>query len=114
MTIAAIRTTIPDRRPSENIRVRWQTDHAAHDFHVTAGFDPSTGAMVEVFYSDGMKSGTDLRNMASDACVLISLLLQHGATVQSIGKSLSAAPVMGQDRPASLIGAVVAALTSPT
>lgn len=107
---AASRNRLPDRRPSLNVRVDWLTSTAEHAFYVTVGYDPRTGQIAEVFYSDGMKSGADLRSMAQDACVLISLLLQHGLTPDEISKSLAVAPVMGETRPASLIGAVVETL----
>lgn len=107
------RNRLPDRRPSANIRVDWLTPSAEHTFYVTVGYRPETGEIAEVFYSDGMKSGADLRSMAQDACVLISLLLQHGLTPDEIAKSLAVAPVFGQPRPASLIGAVVDAIRVP-
>ena len=33
---------------------------------------------VEVFYAEGFRSGADLEFLTQDACVLVSLLLQHG------------------------------------
>lgn len=104
------RQRLPDRRPSANVRVEWVTPSATHTFYVTLGYDPSDARIREVFYSDGMKSGADLRSMAQDACVLISLLLQHGLTPDEIGKSLAVAPVMDEVRPASLVGAVIEAI----
>jgi len=77
------RRTLPDRRPSITQRVTW----GERKFHITIGLDG--GRPMEVFYSDGMKEGTDLRNTVQDACVLVSLLLQHGATPRDISKSLS-------------------------
>ena len=103
-----MRQPIPDRRECETRKVVWRTEAGGHEFYVSAGYHD--GKLVEVFYADGMKSGTDLRNMAQDACVLISLLLQHGSTPDDIGKSLSAAPVMGETVPASIIGAIVGVL----
>lgn len=89
------RMAIPNRRECETICITW----GAHRFHVSAGYHD--GGLVEVFYADGMKSGTDLLHMAQDACVLISMLLQHGETIESIGKSLSGA---------SIVSAIVAAI----
>lgn len=100
----------PDRRLSITTRAVWATETAEHAFHITAGFDPATGQLVEVFYADGQKSGASLRDTVQDACVLISLLLQHGASVQDIGKSLSTAPVFGEDRPATILGVITDAL----
>lgn len=101
------RERLPNRRPSANHAVVWQTDVAIHKFDVTIGYHPDTGRVSEVFYATGMKEGTDLLNAAQDACVLISLLLQTGLVPAAIGKSLSA--TCG-GRPASIIGATVAAL----
>jgi len=100
------RTILPQRRPSENIRAEW----SGHRFHVTVGYHPATGQVMEVFYADGMKSGTDLRSMAEDACVLISLLLQNGVGIEDVGKSLGRAPAFGKDAPASIVGAIVEAV----
>ena len=103
----ADRERLPDRRPSANHMVIWQTDVAHHKFDVTVGYHPATGRISEVFYATGMKEGTDLLNAAQDSCVLISLLLQTGHGPAEIGKSLSATR---GGRPASIIGAIVAAL----
>jgi hypothetical protein len=100
------RNRLPQRRPSENIRVEW----GGHRFHVTVGYHPDTGQVMEAFYGDGMKTGTDLRSMAEDACVLISLLLQHGVGIEDVGKSLGRVPAFGQDAPASIVGAIVEAV----
>jgi hypothetical protein len=85
------RVKLPNRRCNRTIRVQW----GQHQFHVTIGLDIHTAAPTEVFYSDGMKSGTDLLHTAQDACVLLSQLLQHGATIGEIGKSLSSAGMIG-------------------
>lgn len=104
------RITLPNRRPNETREVVWRTETAEHTFHVTVGFDLRTGTPVEVFYSDGMKEGADLRHAAQDACILISLLIQYGVALADIGKSLAVVPVMGQDSPASIIGAIAEVL----
>lgn len=104
------RVRLPNRRPSANVKVEWVTPSSSHVFYVTVGYDPRNARISEVFYSDGMKSGADLRSMAQDACILVSILLQYGLTPEQIGKSLAVAPVMGEDRPASLVGAVVEAI----
>ena len=105
--MTAARRTLPPRRPSATVEVVHRTEVSDRTFHVTVGYDHTTGDLLEVFYADGMKSGTDLRATAQDACILISLLLQHGATLDVIGRSLCRAPVYGEDAPASIIGAIV-------
>jgi hypothetical protein len=50
----------------------------------------------------------------ADACVVISIALQHGITADELAKSLGQVPVLwlpeGSPGPASPIGAVVAAI----
>ena len=103
------RHRLPDRRPSVTRKVEWQTETTTHAFYVTIGRDPHSGAISEVFYGDGQKSGAQLRDSVSDACVLISMLLQRGACLAEIGHSLATAPLWGGDEvPASPVGAIVA------
>lgn len=97
------RNRLPNRRPSVTRKITWDQ----HRFYVTIGFDPKTGDTREVFYADGQRTGSQLQHAIQDACVLVSLLLQHGMSPDQIGKSLSTAPVMGEERPASVIGTIV-------
>jgi len=85
------RATLPTRRPNRTISVEWGN----HRFHVTVGLDPDTAAPTEVFFSDGMKSGTDLLHTVQDACVMVSMLLQRGETLAGVGKSLSSEGIIG-------------------
>ena len=106
------RNTLPNRRPCVTVKVIWQTAATAQTFHVSAGFDPATGELAEVFAADGQRSGSDLQAVITDACVLTSLLLQHGVSLGAIGRSLGREPHMGGTRPASVIGAIVEALAA--
>lgn len=63
--------------------------HGSHSFIVTFGRCPSTLKLMEVFYSDGMRVGTDLQHSVTDACIIISLLLHRDVPIEEI-KSLSA------------------------
>lgn len=103
------RARLPNRRPSVNVEVVWQTDAGEAAFTLTAGFDPATGKLREVFYSDGLKSGTAMLHTIADACVLVSLALQHGAYLDQLAHSLGRLG-RGCNVPASPIGAVVDAL----
>lgn len=105
------RTALPDRREAITKPVVWTTDTGQHSFYVSVGFEHGTDQILEVFYASGMKEGSSLRAMASDACVLASMLLQHGETPETIAKSLSSAPVLGINRPASIVGAIVEAIS---
>jgi hypothetical protein len=65
----------------------------------TFGFD-DVGEIREVFCTD-WKAGSDNYAIVSDACILLSLLLQHGYNVEDITARLCSPP--------SLIGALIAA-----
>jgi hypothetical protein len=101
------RKRLPDRRLSITRRGVWQNDTSEHRFHVTLGIHPETGEVLEVFYADGQRTGSGLQHAIQDACVLVSLLLQHGVSPEAIGKSLSTMPVWGEDKPATVIGVIV-------
>ena len=68
------RTRLPARRPNLTDSFAW----GGVRFTVTAGFD-ERGAIREVF-ADGVKVGSDTEGLLDDACILVSLLLQHGYT----------------------------------
>ena len=60
--------------------------------HLSVGFDPDEPDRPrEVFYSAGFKSGSQLEFQIQDACVMLSLLMQHGLRPQDIAKSLARA-----------------------
>lgn len=104
------RATLPNRRPSEAIATAWQ----GHPFSVTVGIDPRTGKPAEVF-ADTEKGG-QMQATIADACVLISIALQHGVGPQALAKSLSRVPDLisgaGADLPGSPIGAIIAIIDS--
>lgn len=98
------RDKLPERRPNVTTRI----DHAGFVFTVTVGFDLS-GRPREVF-ADGAKIGTDIGHIISDACVVISLALQHGCPPELLPKSMGRVPypALGEDvcGPASALGAI--------
>lgn len=98
------RMKLADRRRNETVVV----DHFGHRFTITIGFDGSLRPM-EVF-ADGTKIGTDLAHVIADACVVVSLALQHGCEASALVKSLGRVPwpAEGEDaeRPASVLGAI--------
>lgn len=104
MAEPATRRRPPDRRPSLTVPMDW----SAHRCLVTVGIDPRTGQVVEVFYADGQKVGTELQHTVQDACVIVSLALQHGVPAEALGRSLGCVPAPdGSAGPASPLGAVV-------
>jgi hypothetical protein len=92
------RRRLPHRRGA----VALDIEHAGHRYRMHFGYFPD-GAVGEVFV-DATKQNSTLDALAADAAVLLSLLLQHGASPAEIGHTLRRSP---NGAPASLIGAVV-------
>lgn len=73
---------------------------------VTIGYDLA-GVPREVFAS-GPKEGSDVLHVLSDACVVISIALQHGITAAGLARSMGTVPDWsGKPVPASVIGVLV-------
>ena len=102
------RATLPGRRPNVTRAAEWN----GHAFTVTIGLDPATGAPAEVF-ADTARGG-DMAPTLADACVIVSLALQHGIAPDALAKSLARVPVLwaeeGVTAPASPVGAIVDAI----
>lgn len=94
------RERLDDRRPSVNLKVTHTTINGNEQtFHITCGF--AAGKIREVFIARNFKTGTDLGVVVTDACCLISLLLQHGYTPEMLVHKFADPP--------SLIGSIVRA-----
>lgn len=104
------RAILPTRRPNVTVEVA----HGGHAFTVTVGYD-LTGRVREVF-AGGTRIGTDLAHVIADACVALSLALQHGARPADLGRSMGVVPDLarGGDAvlPASVLGAICAAMVA--
>ena len=103
------RSALPNRRPSRTVATEWH----GHPFTVTIGMDPANAQPREVF-ADTSKGG-QMQATIADACVLVSIALQHGIPASALSKSLSRVPdVMAggeADLPGSPIGVIVAHLS---
>ena len=109
-----IRTCLPNARPSITVNVHWN----GHEFPVTIGQTWPDMQPAEVF-ADVAKGG-DLQWAIADACVVISIALQHGIAPADLAKSLGRVHVMQWDpeteamvevlQPASPVGAVIEAI----
>jgi hypothetical protein len=77
-------------------------EHNGLKVRTHVGFYPD-GTVAELFL-DSAKPNSALDAFAADAAILISLLLQHGASIAEIGHALRRNP---NGAPASLIGAAV-------
>lgn len=102
------RVPLPDRRQNLTVEVVF----GGQGLTVCMGFDPA-GTVREVFAA-GHKAGSDMRHVIDDACVIISIALQNGITVEALAKSLGRVPIPGFDEagaaPASPIGAILGAI----
>ena len=92
------RARLPDRRAAETVAI----EHAGTRFTVTVGFYPD-GRPGEVF-THGTKAGSNLDAILADACVVVSCLIQHGVDPRQLAESVGR---LGNDQPASIIGAVI-------
>ena len=104
------RHDLPNRRLTQTRKIRTAEGHTVH---LSVGYDPNEDTRPrEVFYSAGFKSGSQLEFQLQDACVLISLLLQHGHRPDGIVKSLARRerPTGGMEY-ASVIGLIAEELT---
>src|SRR5690349_18975678 len=92
------RERLSDRRAAATVKV----EHGGSPFTVTIGFYPD-GRPGEVF-THGIRTGSGLDALLADACVLLSLLMQHGVGPAQIATSMGRS---GSAEAASIIGAVV-------
>jgi hypothetical protein len=93
------RQRLPDRRPS--VTTTFVRDYRSYS--VTFGFDPNTGRIGEVF-THGAKIGSAMDGILDDACIALSLLLQHGVEPTALAASMGR---LGDGKtPASIIGAL--------
>lgn len=106
------RERLPNRRIQESRKLVTPTGHTVH---LSVGYHPrNPESPAEVFYSGGLKEGSDLEFQMQDICVLISLLLQHQMPPVEITKSLSRRErAVGGMEYASLVGWVVDEIRKP-
>ncbi len=92
-----MRERLPSRRPAETADIIF----SGQRFTVAIGFYPD-GRPGEVF-AKGARIGSDLDALLDDACIALSLLLQHGIDPRHLAATVGR---LGDHQPASLIGAV--------
>ncbi|PWR24968.1 ribonucleotide reductase [Zavarzinia aquatilis] len=100
------RQRLPNRRLCLTDVVSW---HGA-DWLLSIGFDHG-GRVREVFLS-GPKCGSEIEATLADACILVSLLLQHDHEPAALLDRLSRDPVSPEDPAASPIGLVLERLAA--
>ena len=72
-------------------------------YAVTVGFQPDTGEPREIF-THGARVGSNMDGILDDACILLSLLLQHRVEPAALARSMGRLGTGGQA--ASIIGAI--------
>lgn len=105
------REKLPSRRPQITSKVQYLDIYASGrpmEIEVSFGFN-ARKEIKEVFISSKTHPLTPLIN---DICILISRLLQHGDSIESIAEGLGENRLMdetalGHAAPASFIGAIV-------
>jgi hypothetical protein len=104
------RQALPARRRSVTDCITWR----GQAFTVCVGFD-AAGRAREVF-GDGQREGSDLAALIDDACILISVALQHDLPPEVLAKSLGTVPEWRDgglvDGPASILGALLTVVTA--
>lgn len=105
----AVRIDLPFRRNVETVDV----DYHGTTLTISVGRYATDGSPGEVWATTGL--GGDMQHVLDDACVAISLMLQHGIAPRVIAKSLGRVPahvivdgaMVLRDGPASVFGVVV-------
>lgn len=93
------RRRLPNRRPS----ITAELIHNGCSYVVSLGFDPADGWLGEVF-AHGAKVGSNMDGILDDACIALSLLLQHGVDSAALARTMGR---LGDGKtPASIIGAL--------
>jgi hypothetical protein len=109
--MSLMRRKLPNRRPQITSKVQYIDVYASGrplEIEISFGLDESR-TIKECFISSKSHPLTPLLN---DVCILISRLLQHGDTIESLAEGLGENRLMdesafGHAAPASFIGAIV-------
>lgn len=97
----SVRLRLPSRRAQELVEFDWS------GLRFTVGVGRFHGGRVAEVFLSAHKIGSPVEALARDAAIILSLALQHGAPLEVLQSALTT----DQDgRPASLIGAALAAL----
>jgi hypothetical protein len=94
------RDRLPQRRYGETFELKHGGQNTP--FQITLGFYPD-GTIGEVFIS-GAKAGSEVEAVARDGAVLLSILLQYGAPLETIKHAITR---NSDGSPSTIVGAVV-------
>lgn len=101
-----MRTPLPNRRTHETLRF----EHWGLKYVVGLGRTHPSAPIAEVFINCA-KSGTQAETLARDSAVLLSLALQHGVPLETIGHAITR---NSDGSPAGPIGALVDLMGEPS
>lgn len=101
-----MREKLPPRRQGVTVPMAYTLASGYQiDFVVTYNFNAEH--KVKECFCLPFKTGTDLQNLLHHACIVTSMVLQHGSTMSSLART------MGEDEPArspqSILGLIVRA-----
>ena len=97
----AIPHQLPPRRLTVTVGIEW----ANRAWSISVGFDDAL--QVREIFADGHKSGTDVEAILDDACILISMLLQSGASIQDLAEKLGREGVDPTAPASSIVGIAI-------
>jgi len=107
------RRTLPPRRLALREKIAFAGERGNEiRIYVTAGFDPETLDLLEVFIRPRGNVDTDLCRYFDDVGVLISRCLQFGDAVEAMADGMGRLPGHDGRRAHSPIGAIVDALAA--
>lgn len=86
-----MRTELPPRRLSVTSKLSHVRADGS-DLHVIATFGIDHQHKVREVFCSSFKDGADIRAFVMDACVCLSLLLQHGYSVQDLRGKMTPTP----------------------
>lgn len=84
----ATRIRLPNRRPILTEKI----DAFGTRLFVSAGLDPETGQVREIFFG-GTKEGSAIDAIMADLAVVISVALQHGVPPEALARSIARIPL---------------------
>ncbi len=88
------RESLPDRRPN----LTMEFVYLGTLYAVTVGFQPDTGEPREIF-THGARVGSNMDAILDDACILLSILLQHRVEPAALASSMGRLGRGGRRRP---------------
>lgn len=103
------RTTLPHRRETVSMRIVHPSGNGGGQYYEVS-FGLHDGRVMECFAS-GSKSGSDMQAILNDACIAISVLLQHGVRAGKLAQMLGENRAEGETcgPPSSPLGAIARA-----